>query len=97
MDSKNVYQISSVQVLYYLCYCLVYFQKIIKFKACKFGQIDAKGMDEVQPIWLSGCLEKGHFSARNGFQQIARCAHYSVTQWCNTRQIVSINTISEIL
>ena len=25
----------------------------------------AKGIDVAQPIWLSGCPEKGHFSAKN--------------------------------
>ena len=29
------------------------------------GQIDAKGIDEAQPIWLSGCPEKGLFIAKN--------------------------------
>ena len=50
MESRWIQKMLSVQVLYYLCYCLVYFQKIIKFKACKFGKIDTKDMDVVQPI-----------------------------------------------
>ena len=29
------------------------------------GLIDAKGIDMAQPIWLSGCTTKYHFSAKN--------------------------------
>ena len=29
-----------------------------------------KGMGVAQPIWLSGCPEKGHFSAKNAFLMI---------------------------
>ena len=30
------------------------------------GFIDAKDMDMSESIWLSGCAIKGHFSAKNG-------------------------------
>ena len=35
----------------------------------KLSEIDphkhSKGMDLAQPIWVSGCPKKGHFSAKN--------------------------------
>ena len=40
-------------------------KKLLKSEACKSGKIEAKGMDGAQPIWLSGCPEKGNFIAKN--------------------------------
>ena len=41
-------------------------EQSLKFKACKSKKNDAMGMDVAQPIWLSGCTEKGHLqSAKN--------------------------------
>ena len=36
-------------------------------KACTSEKIDSKGMDVAQPLWLSGCPTKAHFSAKDAF------------------------------
>ena len=37
------------------------------FKACKSEINDAKLMDVAQPVWFSGCPQKGNFSAQKAF------------------------------
>ena len=44
---------------------LTILKQFLNFKACKSGEIDAIGIEVAQQIKLSGCLTKGHFTAKN--------------------------------
>ena len=64
IDNGWIQKMSYFQIHQFSIY---HFEKIIKFKASKSGKIDSKGMDVAQPLWLSGCPEKGRFSAKMHF------------------------------
>jgi hypothetical protein len=46
-------------------------EQFLIFKACNSEKNVAKDIDVAQPIWLSGCSEKGHFIAKNVFNVLA--------------------------
>ena len=61
IDNGWIQKMSYFQIHQFSIY---HFEKIIKFIASKSGKIDSKGMDVAQPLWLSGCPEKGHGGAK---------------------------------
>ena len=40
-------------------------EQFLKFKTCKFVEIDAIGIEVAKQIKMSGCPIKGHFTAKN--------------------------------